>query len=62
MREAVLQHLATYFDAHPYQVALYDRKVVDHLTANSEALEAFAKGDAVAKWEMYRSIKYFDLG
>ena len=60
MREAVLHHLATYFDAPPYQVELYDHKVVDHLTTNSKALESFAKGDAVAKWDIYRSIKYFD--
>jgi hypothetical protein len=58
MREAVLHHLATYFDALPYQVEFFDKKVIDHLTLNPGQFEIFQKGDMAEKWIAYRSIKY----
>lgn len=58
MEPEVVKSLANFLEAIPYQVATWDKKVVDHLTANPEKMKDFHMGSATMKWEIYSSIKY----
>ncbi len=54
----VVFELAKFLDALPYQVQAWDRKVVDHLTHNTEAFRRFQRGCHIVKWDIYSAIKY----
>lgn len=54
----IVKSLANFLDAIPYQVATWDRKVVDHLKAHPEKMQDFHRGCATTKWRIYSAIKY----
>lgn len=58
MKPDIVKSLANFLEAIPYQVATWDKKVVDHLFAHPEKLQAFHSGSASTKWRIYSSIKY----
>lgn len=58
MYPEIVSSLATFLEALPYQVATWDKRVVDHLAANPEKLQDFKNGTATVKWRIYSSIKY----
>jgi hypothetical protein len=58
MRPDVVNSLAAFLEAMPYQVETWDRKVVERLSADQEKLNAFDAGTADTKWWIYSSIKY----
>ena len=61
MNPEIVKSLAHFLEALPDQVATWDKKVVDHLSANPDKLQAFHSGSATAKWGIYSSIKYRNL-
>lgn len=61
MEPEVVKSLANFLEAIPYQVATWDKKVVDHLTAHPEKMRDFHMGSATMKWKIYSSIKYQPL-
>lgn len=58
MNPEIVTTLATFLEAIPDQVATWDRKVVDHLSANPEEMRMFNNGSATIKWHIYSAIKY----
>jgi len=58
MNPEIVKSLANFLEALPYQVATWDKNVVEHLTANPEKMQAFSTGSATTKWRIYASIKY----
>lgn len=58
MNTEIVKSLANFLEALPYQVAAWDKNVVEHLTAHPEKLKAFHNGSAAMKWRIYSSIKY----
>jgi hypothetical protein len=58
MNPEIVKSLAHFLEAIPYQVATWDRHVVDHLAAHPEKMKDFHQGSATTKWRIYSSIKY----
>lgn len=58
MDKGILHELAAFLDALPYQVQAWDRKVIEHLARNAEALRHFRNGSTAVKWDVYRAIRY----
>lgn len=58
MHTDIVRSLASFLDAIPYQVALWDKRVVDHFVAHPDKLKAFSSGSATSKWQIYSEIKY----
>jgi hypothetical protein len=61
MNPEIVKSLAHFLEALPEQVATWDKKVVEHLSAHPDKLHAFHSGSATAKWRIYASIKYRTL-
>lgn len=58
MDTTVVHELARFLEALPYQVQAWDRKVIDHLSLNSEVFTKFQQGCSGTKWNIYSRIKY----
>jgi predicted lipoprotein len=58
MQTEVLVLLATFLDAIPAQVKIWDRKVIEYLSSNARALQEFKAASKLAKWDIYTSIRY----
>lgn len=58
MKPEIIKSLANFLEAIPYQVATWDKKVVEHLSAHPEKMQDFHSGSASTKWRIYSSIKY----
>jgi hypothetical protein len=58
MKPEIVKSLANFLEAMPYQVATWDKKVVDHLAAHPEKLKDFHAGTPTKKWGIYSAIKY----
>jgi hypothetical protein len=58
MELEIVKSLASFLEAIPYQVATWDKKVVDHLAAHPEKMRDFHSGSPTTKWGIYSSIKY----
>lgn len=58
MKPEIVNLLASFLEAIPYQVATWDKKVVDHLFAHPDKMQDFQNGSATTKWRIYSSIKY----
>lgn len=54
----IVKSLANFLEAIPYQVATWDKKVIDHLVAHPEKMKDFHSGSITMKWKIYSSIKY----
>lgn len=58
MHIEIVKTLANFLEAIPYQVATWDKHVVDHLARNPDKMQVFKNGSLEAKWRIYSSIKY----
>jgi hypothetical protein len=58
MHTEIVKTLASFLEAVPYQVATWDKSVIEHLIAHPEQMKAFSTGSATTKWRIYASIKY----
>jgi hypothetical protein len=58
MHTEVLSLLSHFLGALPAQVSAWDTKVIEHLTADKKALQAFRTGNDDTRWNIYAGIKY----
>jgi hypothetical protein len=61
MKPETVKSLANFLEAIPYQVATWDKKVIDYLDEHPEQMKDFHSGSATMKWKIYSSIKYQPL-
>ena len=54
----IVKSLASFLEAIPYQVEVWDKHVIQHLATNPAELQAFRVGTPLAKWRIYSAIKY----
>ena len=61
MTTEVLTLLSGFLGAMPSQVGTWDKKVIDYLTRDAEAYQAFKSGTDSARWDIYAGVKYSEL-
>lgn len=58
MQKIIANSIASLLEAIPYQVELWDGRVIDRLARDPHLRNRFNEGDEEIKWDIYHSIKY----
>lgn len=58
MQQAIVNTIASMLEAIPYQVELWDGKVIDCLVRDPHLLHRFHAGGKEAQWHIYYALKY----
>lgn len=61
MQKEVLALLSSFLEAIPAQVKLWDKRVIEYLSSNANALREFKAGSHSTKWNIYAEIRYKHL-